>query len=274
MEQVLRVQQTVNQTYQFDPVHGVFLCRDGFASLKYSTHVLVTVPPLQQTKKDGVLAHLADELVALTESGNLKWLGYLSTTGVYGDWGGAWVDEHCEPRPTTDKLAMRREAEIEWEELSARSGLPLHIFRLGGLYGPGRSALDVVRQAGPASDSQRRRMRARHTARCHVADACAVLEASMGAPAAPPPQVYNVVDDDPAPRREVVAYAGRLLAGGGAAPARPIADGGAGEEAAGGGGGKRVSNRKIKEALGVELRFPSYREGLAAIASGCRDPFE
>jgi nucleoside-diphosphate-sugar epimerase len=196
--------------------------------------------------------HAAD-LAALRPA----WVGYLSTTGVYGDRAGGWVDEASALTPAGERGRRRVAAEAGWRAL----GLPLHIFRLAGIYGPGRSALDSVR----AGKAQRIDKPGQVFSRIHVDDIAAVLDASIARPY--PGAIYNVCDDDPAPPQDVIAYACALL---GRAPPplvpfdqaalSPMARSFYGES-------KRVSNRRIKDELGVRLRFPDYRAGLDALAA-------
>lgn len=227
---------------------------DPAAALADTTHLLVSVPP--DEKGDPVAAEHGRDIAAL---GSLRWLGYLSTTGVYGDRGGAWVDESSALMPSGERGRRRAAAEAAWLDLHRRFGLPVHIFRLAGIYGPGRSALDAVR----AGRAQRIDKPGQVFSRIHVADIVAALRASMARPA--PGAVYNVCDDDPAPPEAVIAFACKLL---GVAPpplvpfdqaalspmARSFYD-----------DNKRVSNRRIKEELGVRLRYPSYKDGLKAL---------
>ena len=222
--------------------------------LAETTHLLVSIPP--DDAGDPVLdAHAAD-LAALPA---LRWIGYLSTTGVYGDRDGGWVDEADDLRPTGERGRRRVAAEAAWQALGRRTGIPVQCFRLAGIYGPGRSALDTVR----AGRAQRIDKPGQVFSRIHVADVAATLIASMARPN--PAAAYNVCDDDPASPAEVIAYAAELL---GIAPpplvpfatatlspmARSFYD-----------DNKRVSNRRIKEELGVRLTYPSYRQGLAAL---------
>ena len=232
--------------------------------------------------RDGVAA-LAAATHVLARSENLRWLGYLSSTGVYGDKLGAWVDEDEPAEPLSPKSVARLDAERAWFELATRHTLPLKIFRLGGIYGPGRSILDAVAAKAAArarggvaaeSRSQRARKSRGYTSRCHVADIVATICASVDAgDETEIGRVYNVADDEPAPRGEAAAFAAKLL--GVASDRRRESDG----EGDGGGGAerargeKRVRNDRIKVELGVELLFPTYREGLAAIAEGNRTPF-
>lgn len=164
------------------------------------THLLSSVPPDDQG--DPVLdVHAAD--IASVEG--LRWVGYLSTTGVYGDWRGAWVDETSPLRPSLDRSWRRVYAETGWMDLWRHHGLPVHLFRLAGIYGPGRSAIDNVRQG----KAQRIVKRGQVFSRIHVEDLAAVLRASMAKP--DPGAIYNVCDDDAAPPQTVVAYACELL---------------------------------------------------------------
>ena len=258
------------------------LDRDGVAALAAATHVLASVPPVADFDRDPVLTD-ARCVDVLARSENLRWLGYLSSTGVYGDKLGAWVDEDEPAEPLSPKSVARLDAERAWFELATRHTLPLKIFRLGGIYGPGRSILDAVAAKAAArarggvaaeSRSQRARKSRGYTSRCHVADIVATICASVDAgDETEIGRVYNVADDEPAPRGEAAAFAAKLL--GVASDRRRESDG----EGDGGGGAerargeKRVRNDRIKVELGVELLFPTYREGLAAIAEGNRTPF-
>ena len=224
------------------------------AALAGTTHLLAGVPP--DPAGDPVLDLHGPEIAACT---SLAWAGYLSTTGVYGDRGGDWVDEDSALAPTGARATRRLAAERAWLELHRERGLPLHIFRLAGIYGPGRSALDQVR----AGTARRIDKPGQVFSRIHVDDIATVLEASIARPH--PGRAYNLCDDHPAPPAEVVAQACALL-GLEAPPLVPY-------EAAGLSAmarsfyrdNKRVSNRRIKEELGVALAYPDYQAGLAAI---------
>ncbi len=221
------------------------------------THVLSSVPP--DDEGDPVLDAHGDDLAARP---GLAWIGYLSTTGVYGDTGGRPVDETAPPRPSAPRSRRRVAAEELWLALWRDHGLPVHVFRLAGIYGPGRNTLEQVR-----SGQARRIDKPGHVfSRIHVDDIAACLEASIATPA--PGAVYNVCDDEPAAPADVVAHACRLL---GVAPPALVAF--AEAEAAMSPmarsfweDNRRVLNDKIKTDLGVALRYPTYREGLAAIA--------
>ena len=182
-------------------------------------------------------------------------MGYLSTTGVYGDHAGGWVDEATPLTPGTDRGRQRVVAEGEWQSL----GLPLHIFRLAGIYGPGRGPFEKVRDG-----TARRIIKPGQVfSRVHVDDIAQVLAASINRPA--PGAIYNVCDDDPAPPQDVIGHAATLL-GLPLPPAidhesavmTPMARSFYAES-------KRVRNDKIKTDLGIKLFYPDYRVGLAAL---------
>jgi nucleoside-diphosphate-sugar epimerase len=226
---------------------------DARALLAEVTHVLSSVPP--DELGDPVLDLHAADLAAASP----RWVGYLSTTGVYGDRGGGWVDESSALVPTGERGRRRVEAEARWLDLHRRHGLPVHVFRLAGIYGPGRSALDAVR----AGRAQRIDKPGQVFSRIHVVDIVQALRASMAAPE--PGAVYNLCDDDPAPPADVIAFACELL-GVPAPPLVPFAEAALSEMARSFyADSKRVSNRRLKEALGVRLLYPSYRDGLRAL---------
>ena len=218
------------------------------------THVLQSIPP--DETGDPVLAmHGA----TLARRRQLRWFGYLSTTGVYGDRGGDWVEEHDDLQPTGERGRRRVAAEVGWSRLLYAEGLPLHVFRLAGIYGPGRSALDSLR----AGTAKRVIKPGQVFSRIHVADIVQVLRASMARPNAG--AVYNVCDDDPAPPWEVVEYAAELL-GMPPPPAVPFEQAQLSDMARSFyDDNKRVRNERIKRELGVQLKYPSYREGLRAL---------
>jgi len=210
------------------------------------THLLSSVPP--SDGGDVVLDALPADL-------GVNWIGYLSTTGVYGDTGGAMVDETSPLAPTSSRSEARVDAEKGW---LARNG---HIFRLAGIYGPGRSVLDRVR-AGTA----RRIEKPGHAfGRIHVEDIAGVLTASMARPA--PGEIYNVCDDESAAPADVTAYACDLL---GVAPPPVVSFDEAAREMSPMAlsfwrDNRRVDNSKMKRDLCVTLEYPTYREGLQAI---------
>lgn len=223
------------------------------AEIAAADAILVGAAPGPQG--DPVLAAFRDDLA----KSRLRWLGYLSTTGVYGDRNGGWVDENSALDAATPRGQARIRAEKDWRALADRAGLPLHIFRLAGIYGPGRGPFQKIR-----GGTARRIIKAGQVfSRIHAADIAQVLLASLDRPA--PGTAYNVCDDDPAPPQDVLAHAAELL---GLPPPPEVAF----EDAAMTpmarsfyADSKRVSNRRIKEDLGVRLRYPDYRSGLAAI---------
>jgi nucleoside-diphosphate-sugar epimerase len=322
------------------PAEKKFLGDDGAAALRDATHVLVSVPPTERETSehnredtlsiDPVLADAAC-VAALERSGaeenEIAWLAYLSSTGVYGDHAGKFVDETSPCAPTTAKTRARLDAERAWAAF-ARSGkgpkgtnrnLPLRVFRLGGVYGPRRSLLDAAARANGsetststststsasastrpnASRSSSRFSRA-FVARCHVRDVVAILCASMsqadderrktneafdsgGGPNAvkvPDIRTYNAADDAPAPRAVALAFAAALLKTD--VDVRNETEPTKENEPSvtknknkikNDRGEKRVRNDRAKTELGVAFAFPTYKEGLAAIADGDPSPF-
>jgi nucleoside-diphosphate-sugar epimerase len=229
---------------------------DAAEALTGVTDVLNSVPP--DAEGDPVLDHHHDDLVAMD---GVRWVGYLSTTGVYGDTGGAAVDETAPLHPTTERSRRRVAAERLWLDLCHDHGLPVHVFRLAGIYGPGRSVLDQVR----AGAARRIEKPGQVFSRIHVDDIATIVRASMARPE--PGAIYNVCDDEPAEPSAVVLYACELL---GLDPPSPVSF----SEAAKGMSpmaltfwrdNRRIVNRRLKEVLKVALAYPDYRAGLQAI---------
>ncbi|MTJ05386.1 MAG: SDR family oxidoreductase [Sediminimonas qiaohouensis] len=221
-------------------------------ALAQATHILISAGP--GPEGDPTLSVLHNEISTIAP--RLEWAGYLSTTGVYGDHGGGWVDEATPLTPSTERGKARVAAERQWQSIP---DLPLHIFRLAGIYGPGRGPFEKVK-----SGTARRIIKENQVfSRIQVKDIAQVLEASMTHPN--PGAVYNVCDDDPAPPQDVIEHAANLL---GlpvppavpfeAADMSPMARSFYAES-------KRVSNERIKRDLGINLLFPSYRDGLLAL---------
>ncbi len=223
-----------------------------------ATHILSSIAPLADSSSRGAIGDVAIQILNEMDQTPQQvrgdnWLGYLSTTGVYGDWGGAWVDELSALRGDSPRLQARIAAEAAWR---ARGG---HVFRLAGIYGPGRNVLDEVR----SGTAKRIDKPGQVFSRIHVEDIAQAVLASMQKPS--PGAVYNVCDDEPAASHEVVSYACGLL---GVAPPplvpfeqamlSPMAR----EFYA---ANRRVRNDRIKNELGVSLKYPSYREGLQAM---------
>jgi nucleoside-diphosphate-sugar epimerase len=218
-------------------------------ALARASHVLTSVAP--DASGDPILRDHATELRAARP----EWVGYLSTTAVYGDHQGGWVSEDTPHTPATPRGQARVAAETAWVAL----GLPVHIFRLAGIYGPGRGPFEKVRDG-----TARRIIKPGQVfSRIHVDDIAQVLAASMQHPR--PGSVYNLCDDDPAPPEDVIAHAAELL-GLPLPPAipydqadlTPMARSFYAES-------KRVRNDRIKSDLGVTLLHPTYRQGLAAL---------
>lgn len=224
----------------------------GAVDLDGVTHLLISAGP--DAEGDPVLRAVGDEIAA--RAGQFEWVGYLSTTGVYGDHQGGWVDESTALTPSTRRGQWRKEAEAAW---GAIPGLPLHIFRLAGIYGPGRGPFAKVR----AGTARRIIKPGQVFSRTHVEDIAQVVAASIARPN--PGAAYNVCDDDPAPPQDVIGHAAELLG----LPLPPAEDFETAEmtpmarsfyaES------KKVRNDRIKDELGVQLLYPSYREGLTAL---------
>ena len=239
----------------FDGTHGSIEIEKALAE---ADHVLVCIPPGRENS-DPVLTHFTE---IFASSNRHKWLGYLSTTGVYGDREGGWVDETSPILPASPRAVRRAEAEAMWITLGQHHHAPVHIFRLAGIYGPGRN---VIRSL--LDGKARRITKKNHVfSRIHLADLVTILKASMSLPN--PGAIYNVADDLAAAPAETVEYAAGLL---GIEPPEAMdfesadlsvmaksfyAD------------CKRVSNARIKEELGVRLEYPTYREGQAALLAG------
>ena len=221
-------------------------------ALEGVTHILLSAPPDAQGM-DPVLAPAHQAFVQ--NATHFEWVGYLSTTGVYGDHDGAWIDEDTPYGLVGARGLRRRQAEAAWAE----TVLPMHYFRLAGIYGPGRNMLESLK----AGKARRIHKPGQVFSRIHVADIAQILWASMNQPN--PGRAYSVCDDEPAPPQDVVAYAARLL---GVEPPpmidfeqadlSPMARSFYGEN-------KRILNDRIKQELGVQLYYPTYRDGLDAL---------
>ncbi|WP_346908134.1 SDR family oxidoreductase [uncultured Roseibium sp.] len=226
---------------------------DGVAdALSKASHVLISIGPNEGG--DPVLNTHADDIAAARPA----WIGYLSTVGVYGDHGGAWVDEDTPCRPVSKRSVQRVAAENAWLAFAGENALPVQIFRLAGIYGPGRNAFENFRKG-----TARRLIKPGQVFnRIHVADIAGVLEAAMAHPST---RIFNVADDEPAPPQDVVTYAAELL---GVEPPpeipfesadlSPMARSFYGEN-------KRVSNQQVKKQLDYAFRYPNYRTALQAL---------
>lgn len=221
-------------------------------ALKQATHILVSIAPNEAG--DPVLNQYANEIAGAKP----RWIGYLSTVGVYGNHDGAWVDEETPLNPASKRSVQRVAAEEAWLAFSGQNDLPVQIFRLSGIYGPGRNAFENFRKG-----TARRLVKPGQVFnRIHVADIAGALKAAMAKPST---RVFNVTDDEPAPPQDVVAFAAELL--GVEAPPEipfetadltPMARSFYGEN-------KRVSNQRLKDELGFTFRYPDYRVALKAL---------
>lgn len=213
-----------------------------------ATHLLVSAGP--DADGDPTLRDARDVIT----NTRFDWVGYLSTTGVYGNHDGGWVDEDTPLTPATRRGELRVKAEAQWRGLDA----PLHIFRLAGIYGPGRGPFSKIRNG----TARRIEKPGQVFSRIHRDDIAAALEASIAAPN--PVRAYNLCDDEAAPPQDVIAHAARLL-GVEPPPLTPIDQVEMTPMAASFyAESKRVSNKRLREELGVDLKHPTYREGLAA----------
>lgn len=246
-----------------DPAKAAALEARGVTALAYDalatpdlsgvTHALVSPPPTEAG--DPVLA---DHGRVLAEA-DLNWLGYLSTTGVYGDHQGRWIDEDTPPGPLGARGQRRVRAEAAWLDFAARHDVAVNLFRLAGIYGPGRNQLASVK-----NQTARRVIKPGQVfSRIHVDDIAAVLLAALSR--APAGRAYSVCDDAPAPPQDVVAFAADLL---GVAPPPEVAFEDADLSEMGRSfyaENKRLKNTRLKDELGVTLKYPTYREGLRAL---------
>lgn len=220
--------------------------------LEQATHVLTSAGP--DEAGDPIMREARSAIVDAAP--HLEWVGYLSTTGVYGDHDGGWVDEDSALDPATERGKRRVKAEREWLDIE---GLPVHVFRLAGIYGPGRGPFAKLRRGV----AQRVIKKNQIFSRIHVDDIAQVLLASINKPN--PGRVYNVCDNDPQPPEVVIEYAAKLL-GMEPPPAVPF------EEAVMSpmarsfySDSKRVRNDRIKDELGVDLKYPDFKSALHAM---------
>ncbi len=224
------------------------------AALARSNLLLVSTPPTPE--KDPALAAFGDAIAQASP----QWLGYLSTTGVYGDCAGCWVDETAPLAPVSERAQRRVAAERAWREVAALIARPCAIFRLPGIYGPGRSPIEALREGR----ARRIDKPGQVFSRIHVDDLAETLILAITHRAE---GIFNVCDDEPAPQHEVIAHAARLLG----IPAPPLETFADAEASLSSmvlsfyGESRRVRNTKMKRELGVQLRYPSFREGLAGL---------
>ena len=229
---------------------------DLFEEMSEATHILSSVPPMKDG--DPVIRLLGEQFANL--STNLTWVGYFSTTAVYGDKEGGWVDESATLYPNTKRGQQRVDAERAWINLADKFGFPLHIFRLAGIYGSGRGPLAQI-QSGRKKNQVIKSNQIFN--RIHVEDISRIVIASMNNPETR--AIYNVCDDCPAPPEIVADYACQLL---NRAPLprvlfqeaelSPMARSFYAES-------KRVSNQLVKQRLGLKLKYPDYKSGIKSL---------
>ena len=262
-----RTEWRISATYRDDAgrhaLEGLNLAAvafDGYSPVAHDalsnfSHVLISIPPGKNG--DPVLAACGNALAGLTEQ--IEWAGYLSTTGVYGDRQGGWVDETSALTPSTERGERRVAAENGWLALYRQHGLAVHIFRLAGIYGPGRNQLETLKNGKVRRIVKQGQL----FSRIHVDDIAGVLTASMAKP--DPGTAYNVCDNEATPPQDVIAHAAKLLNM--TAPPEvafedadlsPMARSFYAES-------KQVSNKRIKQELSYVLAYPTYREGLRAL---------
>lgn len=235
----------------FDGTAPTFALRTAIAE---ATHILVSIAP--GPDGDPVLAHFAADILAAP---SLRWIGYYSTIGVYGDADGAWIDESAPTEPLSARNRHRLDAEAAWRALADEKSVPLAILRLAGIYGPSRSPFEKLRNG----TARRINKPGQVFNRIHVADIAAI---TAGAARQSLSGTFNLCDDEPAPPQDVIAHAAGLI---GVAPPPEIAFETADLSPMAKtfyAGNRRVSNAKIKAALDYSFLYPTYREGLAAIA--------
>lgn len=249
-----------SRTVTTSPGNDQLLVFDGMQALAENaldnvSHLLISIPP--DAQGDPVLRACGAGLIR--RAGQFAWIGYLSTTGVYGNRDGGLVDETAVLRPNPGRSAWRAAAEAQWLGLHSAHAMPVHIFRLAGIYGPGSNAL----LAAQAAKAKRIDAPGHMFSRIHVDDIAAVLRASMARPN--PGAIYNVCDDEPAESAAVTAYACELT-GVALPPLVALADARLSPLARSFYlDNRRVDNSRIKRELGVTLAYPGYREGLRAL---------
>ncbi|WP_424629045.1 SDR family oxidoreductase [Bradyrhizobium sp. SYSU BS000235] len=231
------------------------------ADLQAAEAVLISAPPAADG--DPVLIAFAQHIAAAP---NLRWIGYLSTVGVYGNHDGAWVDEDTSVNPGNARSRYRANAEQAWLSFGAANDVAVHIFRLAGIYGPGQNQLVQL-----AKETARRVIKPGQVFnRIHVEDIARAVDASLDRPYAG--RIYNVTDNEPAPPQDVVTFAANLC---GCEPPRELDIENAGLTEMGRSffaENKRVRNLRLRDELGVTLAYPTYREGLTALRAAGDGP--
>lgn len=258
VNKALDLRQKGIQTYLFDEMTVRRGQSEATQDILNSNYILSTIPPLGEGQQELVLEAHLDDFRKARLSNKLKWMGYLSSTGVYGDCNGAWVTEERSANPDNSKTIARFEAEQQWASLQHKSGLPAHIFRIAGIYGPGRSALDTLLASVQNQELESLKISADDSSfisRVHVDDIVQVLYASMSLPQLAG-SIYNVADDMPSTRYDVMSYSAKLLN----LPTGVVIPTVSNEDNRG--GSKRVDNAKMRKLLadaGRDLSYPDYR---------------
>ncbi len=249
-ENIERLADSPYRLHVFDgTAQGATLGQD----LRQATHLVLSIPP-NDAGDPALNLHRAD----LDAAANLQWICYYSTVGVYGDFGGEWIDETATTRPINRRSKQRVEIEQHWRDYAASRGIPLMVLRLAGIYGPGRSSFDKLREG-----TARRIIKANQVFnRIHVED---IGRVTALAAAANLSGTFNLSDDEPAPPQDLVEYAAHKM-GVAVPPGIPFEAAQMTEMARSFySDNKRVSSQAIKRALGIELLYPNYRAGLDAI---------
>ncbi len=239
----------------FDDTNNVkiikFLDRDLYQVLKVADAILSTVPPDHH-----IIDHVLRQYIEPISQEKFQWVGYLSSTGVYGHHDGAWVDEETKCQPTNEQSQARLLAEEQWMSLHKDYHLPVHIFRLSGIYGPGRNCLEDIINGKDFTIIKEDQ----YFSRIHIEDICQGVVASINLPT--PGEIYNLSDDEPSRIDVVQQFGASILKRN---PLREIAF----EEAYLSErakmffyDSKKVSNRKILHKLNITWKYPNYRDGL------------
>lgn len=250
-DKLLNIREKGIKAYMFSdkmPFNDPLFAMDGV------THILISTPPNQGG--DIVFQTHARDILKIP---TIEWIGYLSSTAVYGNRDGDWVDEMSDINPSSERGSKRARAETQWLKMRRIAGIPINIFRLAGIYGPERSALETVL----AGNTKRVDKPGHVFNRIHVEDIIQVLIASMTQHSSG--DVFNLADDNPAPSHELVKYACELL-GQDVPPLVPFDEDDLSPMARSFyKDNKRISNDKIKKELGITLKYPDYKSGLTAI---------
>ncbi len=247
------VEALADSPYRMHIFDGILPGPTLSSDLRQASHLVLSIPP-NEGGDPALNLHRAD----LDAAENLEWICYFSTVGVYGDFGGQWIDETVPTRPINRRSAHRVEIEQQWRDYAAARGLPLLILRLAGIYGPGRSAFDKLREG-----TARRIVKAGQVFnRIHVEDIGRVTALAAERKLS---GTFNLADNEPAPPQDLIEYAARQL-GVPVPPDLPFEQAEMTPMARSFySDNKRVSNAAIKQALGIELLYPNYRAGLDAI---------